>query len=160
MVSKSPRTLVEIRQRLREAAHTLRRMPLPKHGLPADFRTSWPDVAHDWLAYGWTPIRTARIPPTPFEIDRLDEVLGWMHWLTRDQRLVVWARANAWTWRQLEELDELERDGRGRTERRLRTILGDGEARILAELNGTPRRMVVKFSDAISRYEVTVGSAR
>ena len=137
----------ELRQRMREAAWTLRRLPMPRNGLPADFKVGWPDVAYDWLAYGWLPTRSPRIPPTPDAIDRLDECLNWMHWLTRDQRVIIWARANAWTWRQLEALDELERDGHGRREGRLRIILGDAEARILAELNGTPRRMVVTLPE-------------
>jgi hypothetical protein len=125
---------------------------LPKYGLPAGFRVAWPDIAYEWLAYGWTPARAPRIPPTPAQIDRLDEVLGWLHALTREQRVILWARANRWTWRQVEAIDELERNGHGRTERHLRNILGDAEARILAMLNGTPRRMVVvKFSDATSR---------
>ena len=131
----------ELRQRCREAAYTLRRLPMPRNGLPACFKTSWPDVAYEWLAYGWTPARAPRIPPSPHEISRLDEVLGWLHWLTRQQRVILWARARGWTWRQVEAIDEMERDGRGRNEYRLRCILGDAEARILAELNGTPRRM-------------------
>jgi hypothetical protein len=133
-------TIDELRDRMREAAYTLRRLPLPKHGLPASFKVTWPDVAYEWLAYGWNPARAPRIPPTPLEIDRLDEALNWMHALTREQRMIVFARAMGWTWRKLEALDELERNGRGRTERHLRNILGDAEARILAELNGTPRR--------------------
>lgn len=139
--------LDELRGRLREAAYTLRRLPMPKHGLPAGFRTHWPDVAYDWLAYGWTPARAPRIPPSPAEISRLDECLGWISaWLTREQRLILWSRANGWTWRKLEMLDELERNGHGRTERRLRSLLGDAEARILAELNGTPHRMRIDAS--------------
>jgi uncharacterized protein DUF6362 len=132
----------ELRQRFREAAYTLRRLPMPRHGLPANFRTHWPDIAYEWLAYGWTPARAPRIPPSPQEISRLDEVLGWcLRWLSREQRVICWARATGWTWRQCEAMDELERDGHGRQAHRLRVILGDGEARILAELNGTPRRM-------------------
>lgn len=138
----------ELRQRFREAAYTLRRLPMPRHGLPASFKVSWPDIAYEWMAYGWTPARAPRIPPSPVEIDRLDEVLGWVtQWLDRQQRVIIWARATGWTWRQVEAMDEMERDGHGRNEQRLRCILGDAEARILAELNGTPRRMVVKFSD-------------
>jgi hypothetical protein len=73
----------------------------------------------------------------------MDEVLAWLLWLTREQRLVLWARANHWSWRKLVELDDLERHGKGRRERQLRQILGDAEARILSRLNGTPGRMVV-----------------
>jgi hypothetical protein len=138
----------ELRQRCREAAYTLRRLPMPRHGLPADFRAHWPDVAYEWLAYGWTPARAPRIPPSPQEISRLDEVLGWcLRWLSREQRVILWARATGWTWRQVSAMDEYERDGHGRQEQRLRRILDDAEARILAELNGTPRRLVVKLGD-------------
>jgi hypothetical protein len=136
-------TIPEIRLRFEEAAHTLRRLPLPRDGRPHDWRVSWPDVVYDWLAYGWLPARAQGIRPTPVEITRMDEVLQWLHWLTRDQRMILWARANHWAWRKLEALDELERNGRGRTERQLRNILGDAEARIVAQLNGTPGRMVL-----------------
>jgi hypothetical protein len=131
----------ELRQRFQEAAYTLRRLPMPRHGLPAGFRVTWPDIAFEWLSYS-SPSRAPRIPPTPHEITRLDEVLGWISaWLTREQRQIIWARGRGWTWRQIEALDEMERDGRGRQGPRLRCILGDAEARILAELNGTPHRM-------------------
>ena len=135
----------ELRQRMREAAYTLRRLPMPRRGLPAGFRVAWPDVAYEWLAYGWTPARAPRTRPSPGEVTRLDEMLNLLHLLTRDQRVVIWARAMGWTWRRIEALDEMERDGHGRTEGRLRTILGDGEARILSHLNGTPKRMVVSL---------------
>lgn len=143
--------VAEIRQRLAEAATTLRRMPMPKHGKPPGFTTAWPDVVYDWLAFGWYPSRTPHIPPTPWEISRLDETLGWIHLLTRDQRLILWARANHWSWRKLEELDELERDGRGRREKQLRNISHDAEYRILNYLNGTPQRAVIPLSAATKR---------
>ena len=135
-------TEAQVQERLAEAAHTIRRMPLPKHGKPDDFHVSWPDVVYDWLAYGWTPARAQGIRPTPAEVSRMDEVLQWLHWLTRDQRLIVWARANHWGWRKLEALDELERNGHGRREQQLRRIMHDGHARILAKLNGTTPRAV------------------
>jgi hypothetical protein len=136
----------QVRERLSEAAWVLRRLPLPKRGKPPQLQAAWPDVVHDWLGYGWSLARAPRLPPTAAEITRLDECLGWLHWLTRDQRLIIWARANRWTWRKIVELDELERDGHGRTERWLRQIAGDGEARILSRLNGTPGRMVLDAS--------------
>ena len=149
-------TLAELRERMQEAAYTLRRLPMPKRGLPHQFKVAWPDVAYEWLAYGWTPARAPRIVPNAREITRLDECLSWLHLLTRDQRMILWARANRWTWRKVEALDELERNGHGRTEQRLRTILGDGEARILAELNGTPRRLVVTAEQVFGDRTVTV----
>jgi hypothetical protein len=138
-----PWTAPQLRDRLAEAAHTLRRLPWPKHGKPQPERALWPDVAHDWMAYGWQAARLQRIPPTAQEVSRMDEVLAWLLWLTRDQRLILWGRANHWAWAKLVQLDDLERNGNGRRERQLRQILGDAEARILAKLNGTPGRIVV-----------------
>lgn len=142
----------ELRQRMREAAYTLKRLPMPKSGLPASFRVAWPDVAYEWLAYGWTPARAPRTKPSPSEISRLDEMLNLLHLLTRDQRMILWARAMGWTWQKIEALDEMERDGHGRTEGWLRTILGDAEARILSDLNGTQRRMVLSPDGDITRW--------
>lgn len=135
----------EIRHRMQEAAATIRRLPLPRHGKPSDLRTAWPDVAYEWLAYASVSTHLARIPPTPSEITRLDEVLEWLSpaILTREQRLMLWGRANHWSYRKLAELDMLERNGRGRTERMLRNVVDDAEHRILAHLNGSPRRMVL-----------------
>jgi hypothetical protein len=134
-----------VRDRLREAAWTIQRLPLPRNGRPDVTRVAWPDVVHDWMAYGWQDARAPRIPPTPAEISRCDEVLGWLFLLTRDQRLVLWARAqpHPFAWRKLEALDELERHGRGRQAAQLRRIMHDGEHRILAHLNGTPARLRV-----------------
>lgn len=134
----------EVRHRFAEAASTLRRLPLPRYGKPSELRTHWPDVAHDWLAYADISTHLARIPPTPLEISRMDEVLDWLHLLTRDQRLIIWGRANHWSWPKLVELDELEQNGKGRGQRQLKNILDDGEHRILAHLNGTPHRMVLR----------------
>lgn len=135
-------TLRDIEYLLTEAADTLRRLPFPQRGAPEWLQACWPDVVHDWMAYAWTPAQAKRAPPTPDAIQRLDQVLSWLHWLTRDQRMIVWARAQGWTWRKIMELDDEERHGRGRQERQLRTICGDGHARILAELNDLPRRAV------------------
>ena len=134
-----------VRDRLREAAYTIRRLPLPRNARPDDYRVAWPDVVYDWLAYGWLPARAPRIPPTPAEITRCDEVLTWLFLLTREQRLVLWARSqpHPFSWRKLEALDELERNGRGRQASQLRRIMHDGEWRIVNHLNGTPGRMRV-----------------
>jgi hypothetical protein len=72
-------------------------------------------------------------------------VLTWLFLLTREQRLVLWARSqpHPFSWRKLEDLDELERNGRGRQASQLRRIMHDGEHRIIAHLNGTPGRLRV-----------------
>lgn len=121
----------EIRYCLTEAAQTLRRMPVPKGGFPAGHQSGWPDVVHDWMAYAYTPATIPRTRPTAEQIDKLDRALGWLHWLTRDQRMILWARANGWTWRMVEQADV----PKHRQERQLRTICHDGERRILHTLN-------------------------
>jgi hypothetical protein len=137
-----------LRHRLREAAHTIQRLPMPRYGKPAQHKVAWPDVVYDWLAYGWLAARAPRIPPTAAEITRCDETLAWLFLLSRDQRLILWARSQPrpWAWRKLEALDELEHHGRGRGSHQLRRIMHDAEARILAHLNGTPGRLRVDAS--------------
>jgi hypothetical protein len=134
-------TVEEIRERLAEAAHVLNRLPMGRYARPQDVQCAWPDVVYDWLAYGWNAIKIERVPPTPVEITRMDEVLPWLNLLAREQRLLVWARANHWHWPKIAQLDDLERNGRGRSINWLRKIMHDGEARILSYLNGTPGRM-------------------
>jgi len=141
----APWTTDDIRERLRTAARTIQRLPLPRHGKPATMHAGWPEVVQDWLAYGWQDARAPRIVPSAAQISQLDETLGWLHWLTRDQRMILWARAQGWTWRQIESLDDHTRAGgkRGRREQTLRGVCSDAEARILSRLNGTPGRMVL-----------------
>lgn len=138
-------TLEEVRDRFTDAAETLKKLPLPKGGLPSVASAVWPDTLQEWLAYGWTTVRTKRPAPSPEAISRLDEVLAWTHWLTADQRLVMWARAAGNTWKRVEWYDDnVSQRRHGRQQRQLKNILDDGYARVLARLNGTPRRMVVK----------------
>jgi hypothetical protein len=142
--SPAPWTVQGIRYRLIEAADTLRRLPLPQRGKPAPLRAAWPDIVQEWTAFGWSPSRLSDAQPGPDAIRRLDETLAWLHLLTRDQRMILWARAQNWTWRKIEALDSAERLGRGRQERQLRNINDDAEQRILAHLNSRPPRLVVK----------------
>ncbi len=99
-------TLVEAR--LREAAETLRRLPLAR---PRGYFTAWPEPVRSVSeAHGYTPARLRPPPPPPAAIDRLDEVLGWMGWLDDEQIRLLWARAAGVPWRPL-----CQRLGRGRT---------------------------------------------
>lgn len=118
---------------------------MPKLGKPHALKTGWPDVVYEWTAYGYTPARALRALPSADQIQRLDETLPLLFLLTRDQRLILWARAQGWTWRKIEDLDNEEHNGHGRQERQLRSILGDAEARVLAHLNGTKPRQVISI---------------
>jgi hypothetical protein len=121
-------TLEDIRYRLTEAADTLRLMPMPKGGFPAGYRTGWPDVVYEWTAYGYTPATARRSPPTADKIDKLDQTLAWLHWLERDQRMIVWARACGFSWRKIEDID-------GRSTPTLRKICSKGYSDIYQKLN-------------------------
>ena len=141
-------TAEQIRERMADAADTLRRLPKPR-GLERNFQSPWPDVIRDWLAYGWNPTHVRIAPPSPQAITRLDEVLAWLMWLTPSQRIVLWARAQKLSWPRIAFLDG--QLGRARGERQLRNIRADGEARILSRLNGTPPRLVIPLPAPSSR---------
>jgi Domain of unknown function (DUF6362) len=131
----------QLRDRFLDAADTLRRLPKPKEFKGSSLQSPWPDTIKEWLAYASSETHVKRAAPSPEAITRLDEVLGWLHELTPDQRMIIWARAEGITWRRIEFLDRQVRRGRGRQDRQLRNIRDDGEARILSRINGTPSRM-------------------
>ena len=83
----------EIKERLREAADVLRRLP-PVRG-PKSYGSNWPGIVRDTVGALWrfdpTLGRWVReVPPVspvvPFgaEIDRMDEALQWLCWV-RDE---------------------------------------------------------------------------
>ncbi|MDJ0981066.1 MAG: DUF6362 family protein [Kiloniellales bacterium] len=78
-----------VRAWIREAMETLRRLPLPKDGLPRRPSSHMPDVLRECVeAYGYDRSR-AREPVSPREIGRLDRVLDWLMWLDGRQEAVV-----------------------------------------------------------------------
>lgn len=85
-----------IAERLREAAETIRGLPLPKYGKPGQPHTALPEPVRDyWDAYGRSAAGPTRLKPGPKCIARLDEVLEWLWWIPcpRDRK-VVWGVAS------------------------------------------------------------------
>ena len=86
-----------VAERLEEAADTLRRLP------PVRVRGhagSWPGVVRDVReAYGWDEARPRLGPPSPAAIDRMDEALRWLAWLTPDEARLIWLRAEGVRWK-------------------------------------------------------------
>ena len=98
-----------IKARIREAARVLKATRLSSRDRPAGFRTQWPDVVRRyWDVMGPGPkgggaalrkeraqeINQTRPPPPPAAaITRADEVMGWLLWLNRTQRICLWGRA-------------------------------------------------------------------
>ncbi len=78
-----------VRAWIREAMETLRRLPLPRDGLPRRPSSQMPGVVRELVeAYGYDRSRT-REPVSPQEIGRLDRVLEWLLWLTDRRDAVV-----------------------------------------------------------------------
>lgn len=74
---------IEIQDRIRRAAETLRRMPREdeRRHLSAGERCSWPGYVRDWHAYGADKARARLSPPSAREITEMEEVVGWISWL-------------------------------------------------------------------------------
>ena len=123
--------LEEVKQRLAEAADVLRRLRMS--GLkPGSMQAKWPEVVRCVQeAYGWTatPMRPPR--PSPAQITRMDEAIGWLLLLETDQRRIVWARAMGLSWRRLEDMD-------GRSIRTLQNIHATALERIARTLLAKP----------------------
>jgi hypothetical protein len=88
-----------VKERLKEAADTLRRLKIAGPLKPARPYTSWPDVVRNYFEAGLDPegrpqeTRVLPARPSPRAIDEMDEALGWLSGLTRDQRIAVFAGA-------------------------------------------------------------------
>ena len=83
--------------RLEEAAATERRMASPK---PRGAGSAWPDMIHETTEHcDCCPIETRNGPPTSAEVIRLDECQEWLKCLGKDDRKIIWARANKAPWK-------------------------------------------------------------
>jgi uncharacterized protein DUF6362 len=117
--------LEETKSRLAEAADALRRLTM--NGIkPSRLRSQWPDIVQRAEeAYGWTAERMRPPRPSPAQITRMDEAIGWLLWLDAEERKLVWARSMGLSWRKIEDLD-------GRSVRTLQTLFAGAMRRILA----------------------------
>lgn len=122
------KTLDEIEADLREAVRILRRTPFEKNSRPVHLRAAWPDVVREAAdAYGYTKVRCRGGLPSPRELDRMDEVLGWLFWVEGSTRTVLFGRACDVSWRKLSA-------GLGFSLYNLRVIHQDGLAIIARRL--------------------------
>lgn len=87
----------EIWDRIVEAADVDRRLVVAIG--PAGVRSSWPDVVQSAAnAYGYGEAEVKPAPPSGAEIDRTDEVMGWLQALGRRDQRILWSRANRVPW--------------------------------------------------------------
>ncbi len=87
---------------LERAADTLKRLPMPRNGMPARERSSWPAIPDDPDEISdRAPSRPHVTPPRARAISELDRVLPWLGALDGADRRVVWARAAGLSWPRL-----------------------------------------------------------
>lgn len=87
---------------LERASDTLKRLPMPRDGMPAVERSAWPLLPDNPVDAGGvgTP-RVSRIPPRASAISDLDRILPWLVTLDVGDRRLVWARAAGLSWPRL-----------------------------------------------------------
>lgn len=128
---KTTLSIVEIAERLREAASVVQRLPIGAGTRPAGFGTAYPAIVRDVAeAYGYGEALAPRLRPTAEEIGRADQAIAWLWWLEAEERRIVWARANRVTWRWLERKDPAQR-----TERTLRKVYNEALEEIAGRLS-------------------------
>jgi predicted DNA-binding protein (UPF0251 family) len=91
-MSRAPWTPELIAERLEEAVDVLSRLPEDKVGGLYDL---WPRLVGAICA-GARPLL-----PAPEAIDRMDEAIGWLSCLDREERRLVWLRAEGLPWKRI-----------------------------------------------------------
>ena len=99
-------TFAEVRQvvitALERAADTLKRLPMPRNGMPGREHSSWPMMPSDpGDICGPVASHPSRTPPGARAISELDRVLPWLAALDNTDRRLVWARAVGLSWSRL-----------------------------------------------------------
>lgn len=106
-------TPAEIIERLEEAAWTERHLP-DKERRHLRYRLQhWPEWQRDWFT-GVSDLESQpriRIVPSPQEIDRMEEVLGWLRWISASRHRdaittarVIWAKSQGISFRKMQRM--------------------------------------------------------
>jgi hypothetical protein len=86
-----------VEERFIEAADVMRRLPDTR--VPGHFNT-WPTMLVEFAdRVGQEPPRLRLPPPAPNAISRMEETLGWLHWLEPIDAKIVWLRATGERWK-------------------------------------------------------------
>lgn len=91
-------TLERVAERFHEAAVTAHRLPpVQLQG----YYNQWPGlIRQDWEGYS-DERRVLRFAASPQAIDRFHVTVGWLRWLSVEQRRLIWGRAEQRGWRDL-----------------------------------------------------------
>jgi hypothetical protein len=82
-----------VADRFREAADTARRLPPVR---VQGYFNLWPPVVQSYPREA-----SEHLPPLPAAIDRMEEAMRWVLWLSVGQRKLVWMRADDYDWRDI-----------------------------------------------------------
>jgi len=86
-----------VEERLVEATTVMRRLPPVR--VPGYFST-WPRALVEFADLVGQQPEPMRLPPaSPAAISRMEEALGWMHWLEPIDAKIVWLRASGQRWK-------------------------------------------------------------
>ncbi len=121
-------TPADVATRLRAAAKALKDMPMPKHSMPREYGTRYPDVLQGYWEFwnsfvGETPdaaeearfqkrrreeeMNYTRTVVSSADIAAMDEVLEWLLLIKQPRnRKVVWARAHEISYRDIARFDK------------------------------------------------------
>ena len=88
----------DVAERFREAAQTARRLPPVR---VQGYSNTWPAILRQpWETYSGEDV-LYRAPIDAAAIDRMEETMRWVLWLTEEQRHLVWMRAEERGWREI-----------------------------------------------------------
>ena len=89
-------TAGDVAMRFREAAVTLGRLPPP---MAQAYVSLWPSLAGAASGSIRQDKRLDGIYPAPNAIDRLDDVIMWLPWVSPCERRLLWQRAGGVPWK-------------------------------------------------------------
>lgn len=89
-------TSEEVATQIVRASRTAHRLPAVR--LQTHFNL-WPIIVRtEFERMAGDDIPLYRAPPSPVEIDQMLEVMRWMKYLTVEERLLLWMRAERYAW--------------------------------------------------------------
>lgn len=98
-------TVIDVAERIEQAAQTLRKMPPVKVN---GFKSFWPEIVYSsHEAYGWEQARFSRSVPTAKQISEMDEAFVWLTWVEKNEAQIVWARSqggHAGRWKSIQRM--------------------------------------------------------
>ena len=102
---------VEVFEQIKRAVRTLRKLP------PVTVKSrfcNWPEIVRSFYeAYGYTEATMPKVVPTARQLSELDQVIGWLAWLSRygdEYPKIIWARAENYSLRRISRQVGLNKD--------------------------------------------------